>query len=210
MWEKSVQYLSKMGGIILIASVLIWALGYFPREVEYERNYEELISQVQTQENLDSEAQAFQIHLLEQQKEAERLEGSYIGRIGHAMEPVLSPLGFDWKIGVSLLTGVAAKEIVVSSMGVLYQSGTTEGETLQDKIKQQKYRSGEKKGQYVYNPIVAFTLMLFILIYFPCVAVIAAIRRELGNSWAIFTMVYTTTLAWIVSFAFYQIANLLV
>ena len=206
MWEKSVQYLSKMGGIILIASILIWALGYFPREVDYKQDYKALITQINNSD-ASLEEKTFKIETIEHHREAERLEKSYIGRIGHAMEPVLTPLGFDWKIGVSLLTGVAAKEIVVSSMGVLYQSGNNDGDTLQDKLQQQTYRSGKKQGQRVFNPIVAFTLMLFILIYFPCVAVIAAIRRELGSRWAIFTMVYTTALAWLISFGFYQIAT---
>lgn len=209
MWEKSVQYLSKMGGIILIASILIWALGYFPREVDYSRDYDTLIENVAQQTSLSQDSQDSLTQEFSILKEAEQIENSYIGRIGHAIEPVISPLGFDWRIGVSLLTGIAAKEIVVSSMAVLYQSGASEGDNLKTKLQEQKHMSGELKGEKVFSPIVAFSLMLFILIYFPCVAVIAAIKRELNWGWATFTMLYTTGLAWLASFAFYQIASLL-
>ncbi|MDA3853625.1 MAG: ferrous iron transport protein B [Bacteroidales bacterium] len=209
MWEKSVQYLSKMGGIILIASILIWALGYFPRAVDYSQDYDILIEQVSQNTELSQSVQNSKIKELTLSKEAEHIEASYIGRIGHTIEPVIRPLGFDWRIGVSLLTGVAAKEIVVSSMAVLYQSSAVEGQSLKTKLQEQRYRRGERKGEKTFSPIVAFSLMLFILIYFPCVAVIAAIKRELSWNWALFTMFYTTGLAWLASFAFYQIASLL-
>ncbi len=211
MWEKAVQYLAKMGGVILIASVLIWALGYFPREVDYSRNYDSEINTVMQNSSLNETSKAERISELNSLKEGERLEGSYIGQIGHFIEPVISPIGFDWKIGVSLVTGVAAKEIVVSTMAVLYQSGADDStDNLQTKLQEQEFMSGEKKGQKVFSPLVAFALMLFILIYFPCVAVIAAIRKELGWKWGAFTMVYTTVLAWLVSFGFYQIGSLFV
>ncbi len=209
MWEKSVQYLSKMGGIILVASVLIWALGYFPREVNFTQDYDTLIEQVSQNLSIDQSERDSQIKEITMSREAERIESSYIGRIGHTIEPVIRPLGFDWRIGVSLLTGVAAKEIVVSSMAVLYQSGAGEDQNLKSKLQDQKYHSGKHKGEHVFSPIVAFSLMLFVLIYFPCVAVIAAIKRELNWSWALFTMFYTTGLAWFISFSFYQIASLL-
>jgi len=180
-WNKSVQYLTKMGTVILVASILIWALGYFPYNEELQ--------------------------------ESEKLENSYIGRIGHCMMPVLSPLGYDWKIGVSILTGLAAKEIVVSSMGVLYQSDSETGETsanLQKKLQEQTFMSGDKIGQKVFTPLTAYSFMLFILIYFPCVATLAAIRREAGLKWAVFTALYTTGLAWLVAFGVYQIGGLFV
>lgn len=208
MWEKSVQYLAKMGGIILVASVLIWALGHFPQDVDYSKDYDALIENVSQDNSLNVASQDKLIKEYTMLKDAEHMENSYIGRIGHAIEPVIRPIGFDWKIGVSLLTGVAAKEIVVSTMAVLYQSGPGEGEKLQDKLRDQEYLSGDKIGQKVFDPIVAFALMLFILIYFPCVAVIAAIKRELGWGWASFVMIYTTGLAWLISFGFYQIASL--
>lgn len=213
MWNKSVQYLTKMGTIILGASILIWAMGYFPREVNYSVNYDQQIETVTSNTSLSEEAKQEQVNLLLVEKESERLEKSYIGQMGHFIEPVISPLGFDWKIGVSIITGLAAKEIVVGSMGVLYQSDLEADETsvgLQTKLQQQEFKSGPKKGEKVFTPLVALTLMLFVLIYFPCVAVIAAIKREANAKWAVFTMVYTTALAWLVAFGVYQIGSLII
>ena len=168
MWGKAGQYLKKMGTIILVASILIWALGYFPLERSVETDKKEYF------------------------------EHSYIGQIGQAIEPAIKPLGFDWKMGVSIITGLAAKEIVVSTMGILYHVPDTEDSTqrLVENLKNQ------------FNPLVAYSFMLFVLIYFPCMAVIAAIRKEAGWKWAIFTIFYTTGLAWGVSFCVYQLGSL--
>lgn len=176
MWGKAGQYLRKMGTIILLASVLIWALGYFPLEREAAPD------------------------------SSEHLEQSYIGQIGKFIEPGIEPLGFDWKMGVSIVTGLAAKEIVVSSMGILYHVPDAEENTqsLAESLKSQV----DKQGNVVFTPLVAYGFMLFILIYFPCMAAIAAIKKEAGWKWAIFTMIYTTALAWVVSFCVYQIGSL--
>lgn len=211
MWFKAVQYLRKMGSIILTASILIWALGYFPRNVHYSRDYDAAITTVTSNKSLPQEKIDELKSHLEMQKESERRESSYIGQLGHVIEPVITPLGFDWKIGVSILTGLAAKEIVVSTMSVLYQAGGEENSgALAMKIKEQTYTSGAKIGQKVFTPLTAFTFMLFILIYFPCVAVIAAIRKEANWRWAAFTMIYTTAIAWAVSFLTYQIGSIFI
>ena len=176
MWEKAGQYLRKMGTIILMASILIWALGYFPL-------------------NRDAEVGS-----------SEHLEQSYIGKMGRFIEPGLEPLGFDWKMGVSIVTGLAAKEIVVSSMGILYHVPDAEENTqgLAESLKSQV----DCEGNHIFNPLVAYGFMLFILIYFPCMAVIAAIKKEAGWKWALFTIFYTTGLAWIVAFCVYQIGSM--
>lgn len=204
MWTKAVQYLSKMGGIILIASIIIWALGYFPQNKNIEVSKTQ-IDQIANNEQLnETERNTLKIEI-ESQQASVQLENSYIGKIGHAIEPVISPLGFDWKIGVSLITGLAAKEIVVSTMNVLYNA---KDKQLREVLKKETHQSGSWKGEKVYTPLVAYSLMLFILIYFPCVAVIAAIRKELGWRWASFTVIYTTTVAWLISFAVFQIGQL--
>jgi ferrous iron transport protein B len=211
MWFKAVQYLRKMGNVILMASILIWALGYFPRNVNFSRNYDEATAQIDANTRVTPDQAAALKAQMQMQKESERREGSYIGQLGHVIEPAIRPLGFDWKIGVSILTGLAAKEIVVSTMGVLYQAGDEEnGATLASKIKEQVYTSGPKIGQKVFTPLTAFTFMLFVLVYFPCVAVIAAIRKESNWKWAVFTMVYTTAIAWIISLITYQIGSLFI
>lgn len=166
-WEKGAQYLRKMGGIIMIASIVIWALGYYPDHDAYGS-------------------------VTEQQ------ENSYIGRIGKAMEPVIEPLGFDWKLGIGILSGVGAKELVVSTLGVLYA----------DDADADVISLGER---IPITPLVAFAYMVFVLIYFPCIATLAAIKGETGSwKWALFTAFYTTALAWLMSFAIYQIGGLFV
>lgn len=217
MWEKAVEYLKKIGGIILFASVLIWALGYFPRDVDYSEDYDSQIAVLQTfsaPENSDGslpEDIQNRIESLEHKKGSERLQSSYIGRIGQTIEPIMRPLGFDWKMSVSVLTGLAAKEIVVSTMGVLYQTDDDGSiESLKSKLKSSRFESGPKEGEKVFTSLSAFTFILFVLIYFPCVGVIAAIRRESGTwRWAIFSALYSTFTAWIVSYAVYSIGGLL-
>ncbi len=176
MWDKSAQYLKKMGTVILLASIIIWALGYFPRPKE-----------------------AMTL--------AQQTENSYIGRIGHAVEPVVEPLGFDWKMGVSLVTGLAAKEIVVSSLGILYNGEAGDNEHSQSLVESLRAQT-DTLGQPFFTPLKAYTFMLFILLYFPCIAAISAIWREAGCGWALFSVLYTTGIAWLVSFAVWQIGNL--
>ncbi|WP_243347747.1 ferrous iron transport protein B [Parabacteroides sp. FAFU027] len=213
MWHKAVQYLKKMGTVILTASILIWALSYFPKNITFSKNYDALSAQVANTAGLTKVQKEAKVSEIELQKEAERQEKSYIGQIGHAIEPVIRPLGFDWKIGVSLVTGLAAKEIVVSTMGILYQADKNAGETsghLKKKLIEQVHNTGDHIGERVFNPLVAYGMMIFILIYFPCIAVIAAIRKEAGWGWASFAMVYTTATAWIMSFIIYQVGSLFI
>ncbi|MBC8006077.1 MAG: ferrous iron transport protein B [Verrucomicrobia bacterium] len=211
MWHKASQYLNKMGTVILFASILIWAMGYYPRNVEYSKDYSALQSEVETNASLTQDEKSAQVELIELAKEEERQEKSYIGMTGHFIEPLIAPLGFDWKIGMSIITGMAAKEIVVSSMGVLYQASMNADEnsaSLKEKLQEQKFTHGPRLGEKVFSPLVAFTLMVFVLIYFPCVAVVAAIKKEANWGWSIFTMVYTTAIAWVASFAIYQIGSI--
>jgi ferrous iron transport protein B len=211
MWHKSVQYVKKMGTIILIASVIIWALGYFPRNAVLTKDYEAETELVVQNSTLAEAERTEKLSELLIDQEAEKMERSFIGRMGHFITPVIEPLGFDWKIGVSIITGLAAKEIVIGSMGVLYHSRIDDGgnaASLHEKLRQQVHTSGPKKGQIVFTPLVAYTMMVFILIYFPCVAVIAAIRKEANWKWAVFTIFYTTIMAWVAAYAVYQIGSL--
>ena len=175
-WEKGRQYLKKMGGIILVASVIVWALGYFPHD-----------------DSLGQQAQQ---------------EQSYIGRIGKAIEPAFRAQGFDWKLDVSLIAGVGAKEIVASTMGVLYADDETVADDTSDSP--EKYDVLRQKMQADgITPLTAFSYLLFVLIYFPCIATIAAIKGETGSwRWTAFAAVYTTVLAWLVSAAVYQVGSL--
>jgi ferrous iron transport protein B len=159
-WEKGKQYLKKMGGIILVASIIVWALGYFPHN-----------------ESLQHQQQ---------------LEQSYIGQMGKTIEPIFAPQGFNWKLDVGLVSGIGAKEIVASTIGVLY--GDENAIANDNSI----------------TSLTAFCFLLFVLLYFPCIATIAAIKGETGSwKWALFAALYTTALAWIVSALVYQIGSLI-
>jgi ferrous iron transport protein B len=200
-WFKGVQYLKKMGTVILVASIIIWALGYFPRNKVRNMYYQAQIANA-TDEN--------QVRMLATAMISEQQEQSYIGRLGKFIEPAIQPLGFDWRMGVSLVAGSAAKEVVVSTMGVLYHTSDSDGVTaLMSKLQSQVYTSGSKKGEKVYSQLVAFSFMVFILIYFPCIAVLAALRKESGKwKWPAFVAIYTTALAWLMAFAVYQTGSL--
>lgn len=166
-WEKGKQYLKKMGGIIMVASIIIWFLGYYPNHDAYAT-------------------------------QAEQQENSYIGQLGKAIEPALEPLGFDWKMGIGILSGVGAKELIVSTLSVLYTNdGDLDSVNLSERIP--------------ITPLVAYCYMLFVLIYFPCIATLAAIRQESRSwKWPVFAAAYTTVLAWIVAFAVHQIGSLFI
>jgi ferrous iron transport protein B len=229
MWSKAVQYLRKISGIILAASIIIWALGYFPNGTRYdarlleEKNalalqYDilaEHIEETDTTAHLKVMAEKENtLQNLETNITLERQQNSYIGRIGRSIHPLMAPLGFDWKMTISILSGVAAKEIVVSTLGVLYQAdegSQVQSTSLVEKLQNQTYTSGPRKGEKVFTPLVALSFMLFILLYFPCIGVVAAISRESGHwKWGLFTVVYTTLIAWVVSFLVYQIGSLFV
>ena len=212
-WFKGQQYLKKMGTVILLGSIIVWALGYFPTNDKLVEDFDQQISEVQKNNtNQPSEVVNNMVAELQKEKMQTKQENSFIGHIGKFIEPIIRPLGFDWKMGVSLLAGSSAKEIIISTMAVLYQTDeTTEGsEQLIDRLRNQTYSSGPKKGQLVFSPLVALSYLMFILIYFPCIAVIAAIKNESGEwKWSLFLAVYTTALAWISSFALFQIGSLL-
>ncbi|HPO68000.1 MAG TPA: ferrous iron transport protein B [Paludibacteraceae bacterium] len=211
MWDKSREYLRKIGNIILVASIIIWAIGYFPRQPEIAKKYEKQILAIQNNTSLNEKEEEKTIFQLQTAKASELQQKSFIGQLGKAIEPVIRPLGFDWKMGVSLLTGFAAKELIISTMGILYQVDTSgqSSVSLQQKIKEEFHTTGKLKGERVFTPLVAYAFMVFILLYVPCVATIAAMKKEAGWQWAIFGIVYNTAIAWLAAFLIYQIGSLL-
>lgn len=215
MWSKAGQYIKKMGGVILVAVVIIWTLSSYPKNIHLTKDIDSKISAIIADSEIKTDLEKvdcnIQIKQLEINKKAIVQENSYLGQLGHFIEPAISPLGFDWRMGVALFTGIAAKEIVVSTLSVIYQ--VDEGESddrLSAQLKNATYDSGAKKGQNVFSPLVAISFLAFILIYFPCVAVVASISRESGSyKWGLFSVLLTTSLAWIVSFAIFQIGSFL-
>lgn len=212
-------YLRKIGGVILVASIIVWFFSNFPRDVKFSKDYDAEVlrteqyyedlkdNTAQDQDIIDNQKEEAVARLI-LEKKSEQQSKSIMGAIGYALEPVMRPLGFDWRLTVSILSGFAAKEVVVSTLGVLFLPETGEGDiNLVEKIQSQEDESGNK----MFTPLIAFSFMLFILTYFPCIGVVAAIKRESGGwKWAMFVVLYTTVVAWLLSFSVYQIGSLFI
>lgn len=203
--EKTWMYFKKAGTVILAAAVLIWVITSFPKINFDEQEYGQIKANYITEnlnkfDNTTCEENA-ENYILTVQSE-KQLEQSFAGSIGHAIEPLVRPIGFDWKIGVSLITGFAAKEVIVSTMGILYRVGPEEGEDSQS-LREALVNSGS------ITPLVAFALMLFTLIMAPCFAAVAVIASELGWKWALFEILYSTAFAWIICFIVYRFGILI-
>jgi ferrous iron transport protein B len=212
MWDKTQHYLKKIGTIILIGVIIVWALEYFPRETKNTKGIQTEIQKVEQSSTLSAAEKGNALTQLNMQMELDRLTNSYLGRFGKLIEPVMRPLGFDWKMSIALLAGLPAKEIVISTMGVLYQTSNDETTVnLQQKLRNEKFETGKNKGKTVFTTPTALAFLVFVLIYFPCIGVVVAIKNESESwKWAFFAVFYTTSLAWITAFFVYNIGNLMV
>lgn len=179
-WSKGEQYLKKMGGIILVASIIVWALNYFPIHSEH-------IPQSEKTEKITS-------------------DDSFLEMAGKAINPVMAPLGFHWRASVAALAGVPAKEIVVSTLGVLY----TNDEAVTDMRLSERISSAvNAKGEHDFDAASALSFMVFVLLYCPCIATITAIIRETGSwKYGLFSIVYNTFVAWLCAFCTYHIVSI--
>lgn len=183
MWGKTEQYLRKMGGIILVASIIVWFLSYFPRN------------------------EAEDLRPLTVEETAMQQQNSYLGKLGQWIAPAVEPLGFNWKVSIALISGTAAKELIVSTIGVLYSESETEGNA---NLSQKLTAPNPLTGEPDFTPLIAISFMIFVLLYFPCLASIAAIKQESGSwKWAAFSVIYNTGVAWVCAFLVYQIGSLL-
>ncbi len=206
MWDKAREYLHKMGSVILVASVIIWFLGYYPREGVMTETSKE-IEQIEHQDLTASERDQ-QISEIQRHAHMKQQEESYLGRLGQSVQPVLAPLGFDWKLSVALVAGLPAKEVVVSSLSVIYTGDETVDDGSDDIAvgtsalsKQMREEINPITGEPLYTKLTALCFLVFVLIYMPCIATIVAVSKELHSGWwGIFVVGYTCVLAWIVSF----------
>ncbi|MDP3286343.1 MAG: ferrous iron transport protein B, partial [Desulfobacterales bacterium] len=212
MWDRSKMFLRKMGGIILIGSVIVWTLSAFPRNIEYSSDYSARMEQINESFNIKIEAAGEEVKeilkkerieaigMIQKEMNSERAEKTYMGRIGTVISPVFEPLGIDWRGSVALLTGFFAKEIVVSTLGVLY---SVEESDDRDALKKALRSSGM-------TPLSALSMMVFVLLYLPCLATIATIRKETGSfKWTAFSIIYSTSVAWLAAFCVFQGGKLL-
>ena len=179
-WERAFMYLRKAGTIILAFSIIVWVLMTFP----------------QAPPKTGAETPPG--------NSAPPISHTYAAQLGKLIEPALKPLGLDWRMGVALTAGFAAKEVIVSTLATIYKIGESDEQSVQNDLQ------NALRNDPLLNPVKAYGLMLFILIYVPCVAVLGVIKREAGGwKWIIIMVVYTTTLAWLVSFSFIKIATLI-
>ncbi len=205
MWDRSKMFLKKMGGVILVGSIIIWALSSFPRDISYAVDYNKSINDIKsefTRKIADANDKQIKdlkhqlnldIHTIENKKEIERVAKSYIGQIGRGLEPFFAPIGIGWQESVALVTGFVAKEVVVSTMGVLYGVGSDEGSALEKALKKSDM-----------NALSALSMLIFVLLYVPCFATVATIYKESSAKWAGFNLIYTTIVAWGAAFLVYQ------
>ncbi|MEJ2039088.1 MAG: ferrous iron transport protein B [Desulfosarcinaceae bacterium] len=195
MWDRSKIFIRRMGGVILIGSIVVWSLANFPRDRHAELNYETQKTAVQTRYAQQPAAAAQALAELKRRNQADRADYSLMGRLGRAMQPVFSPIGVDWRGSIALLSGFVAKEIVISTLGVLYAvSGLQESQALGRELKSAGMTS-----------LSALSMMIFVLLYLPCLATVAAIRRETGSiKWMLLSICYSTSVAWLLAFGVYQ------
>lgn len=203
MLERAMMYIKKAGTIILAASILVWFLTSNPKNVEYTQDYSGQIAKLEQQyEQLPSAELQDEIGALKIKEHSEALEQSYAGKIGKSIEPVIKPLGFNWRIGVGLLAAFSAKEVLVSTLGTIYSVGADEGAEMA--------LASVLQADQSLSPLVALSLMFFVLLYTPCLATIAIIYRETGGwKWPIFTAVYSVAVAWVVSFIIFNVGRAL-
>jgi ferrous iron transport protein B len=201
-----------MGGVILAGSVVVWILSAFPLNISYSWDYDSKIAAVnefyrteiesahESDKKLLEKKRDLVLAELMKAKKAEKAEKSFMGSIGKVLAPVFAPIGIDWRGSIALLSGFVAKEIVVSTMGILYAADETEDSAA---LQHALLSSGM-------TPLGALAMMVFVLLYMPCLATVTAIKRETGSfKWMFFSIVYSTSLAWIAAFCVYHGGNLL-
>jgi len=200
MWQKASLYLRKAGTIILTASILIWVASNYPKSDEIANEYSQIKNDVTNSVNYNEIEKSVILKDLDNQEGTRQLEYSFAGKLGKLITPVVAPLGFDWKLGIALISGIAAKEIVVSTMGTLYSLGDVDENSheLRERL----------LANPNYNQAVALALMVFVLLYIPCAAATIVFHKEAGEwKWTAFYATYTMTVAWIMAFLTYNVSK---
>jgi ferrous iron transport protein B len=207
MWDRSKLFLRRAGTVILGINILLWFLATYPRSSELQQQFDQRRTQwQQAASNPPTPAESETLTRLDQDEAGEKLRQSFAGRLGRAIEPVLEPLGFDWKIGIGIVTSFAAREVFVSTLSIVYNAGGGDDDTSSlAKVMQTERRPD---GRAVYTPLTGITLMVFYVFAMQCVSTVAVVRRETNSwKWPIFQTVYMTSLAWILAFVTYQLGT---
>jgi ferrous iron transport protein B len=204
-FQQAEMFLKRAGTVILAISIILWALAYFPRSIDQQSaisSEQSVVSSQQTKSEINSEQPAIN-------DSGAQLRNSYAGQLGHLIEPVIAPLGFDWKIGVALIASFAAREVLVSTLSIIYNVGkdeTEESQTLMQAVREAK----REDGTPAWTPLTALTLMVFFVLAMQCMSTVAVTRRETNSwGWALFMVAYMTILAYVAAFVTYQGGRLL-
>ena len=207
MWDRSKLFLKRAGTVILGINILLWFLATYPRSSELQQQFDQRHAQwKQAASNPPTSAESETLKRLDQEEAGEKLRQSFAGRLGRAIEPALKPLGFDWKIGIGIVTSFAAREVFVSTLSVVYNVGGDSENTasLAEVMKSERRDDGRK----TYTPLTGLTLMVFYVFAMQCVSTVAVVRRETNSwKWPLFQTVYMTSLAWILAFLTYQVGT---
>jgi ferrous iron transport protein B len=206
MWQRSSLFLKEAGGVILACTIGLWLLLSFPAEAPLAERYE--AQRIEAANTLSGEELNASVAAINNTESAAQLHSSYAGQLGQGLEPLIAPLGFDWKIGVGLIGAFAAREVFVSTMGLVYglsEDVDEETTTLREKLRTARRENGE----LVYTPLVGLSLLIFIALACQCMSTLAAVRRETATyRWPLFMFTYMTGLAWLASFLTYQLGSL--
>jgi ferrous iron transport protein B len=203
MWDRSKLFLRRAGTVILGISIILWFLATYPRSGQIEQEYAAKRAAALAATAPNSEAQEQQLAVIDHEEGGAKLRNSFAGRLGHLIEPAIRPLGFDWKIGIGIVSSFAAREVFVSTMSTVYNVGSSDEETesIAETLKTQR----RADGSLVYTPLVGITLMVFYVLALQCVSTIAVVRRETNSwKWPIFQWTYMAVLAWVLAFVTYQ------
>ena len=206
MWDRSKLFLRRAGTVILGISILLWFLATYPRSNRIDQQFAAQRQAIEASTPPDSEARQIQLAAIDHEEAGEKLRNSFAGRLGRLIEPVIRPLGFDWKIGIGILSSFAAREVFVSTMSTVYNVGSADDETttIADTLKSQRRDDGSK----VYTPLVGIAIMVFYVLALQCVSTIAVVRRETNSwRWPLFMLAYMNALAYVCSLAVHQIAT---
>jgi ferrous iron transport protein B len=207
MWERAALFLKRAGTVIMAVTIVLWGLLSYPKDLELSRDFAAEGARIEAVA-LAPQARSGALAALEAEESAERLRASYAGRLGRLLEPLIAPLGFDWKIGIGLVGSLAAREVIVSTLGVVYGLGEADEESasLRESLRDERRADGSR----VYTPLVGISLMIFFVLACQCMATLAVVRRETNSwRWPLFMFAYMTSLAWIGSFVVYQGGRLL-
>lgn len=202
---KTTSFIKSAGSVIFVLSIILWAMAYFPRSAEVEQRYDAQRQSIAT-EQMDDGAREEKLAELEHAQQGESLRESYLGKLGRFIEPALAPMGFDWKLGIGVLASFAAREVFVSTMGIVFNLGETdeESDTLREKIQSIKNPDGTR----AYTMATAFSLLIFFAFAAQCTSTLAAIKRETNSTrWALFAFGYLSLLAYVSATVVYQVMS---